>query len=283
MPTRCYYSVVRYVPDDLRDEAVNIGVLLEAQSQPPRRFVVFANSSGRAASLDPTLERSTIEKLISTFKERLESHAQGDTLKHLVERYSGGRFQLTIPRLSVADDVGAELELLKRQFVLEDEHDRELGCTVSRLRQEIRQLLHQALHRIPDDVIQFKRRGRPLLYRGKTDEHEFDVVLKSPAHTDLVRCITFDVRGYSGRVDAAKVLVYDYDDIRAAKLSGVKVVSVLYPPERFVNGNVKAFETAEQILESKGIPTYDFSKKSDREGFIKIAKRRAQEAGVSLR
>jgi hypothetical protein len=284
MTIRCYYSVVRYVPDDLRDEAINIGVIVEPQGpeKGTTRICSFSANFSRAARLDQSLDRRTLDNILRSSIERLSTQVRTQTLQTLVERYSGGQVQLTGPRLSYTDNIQNELKQLKEKFVVELAPTRELGFTEPRLRQEVKDVLRHRLQSWRPDVVKFSGKGKKLVYAGKLAGHEFDFAFESAQWLNVFRCITFDVKGYAEKISETKVLAYDARDIKDAQRP-IQVSSVLYPPKHHVNGNVPAIYEAEAILKREGIGTFDFSKEDDRNGLVTIAETRIREVPAPTR
>jgi hypothetical protein len=271
MPTRCYYSVVRYVPDDIREEGINIGVVLESQdAHSDEPLHAFTRNFSRVVRLDSSLDRRELQQVLGALLARLKHHLKTARLCDLLPKYSGGPLRLTPPRLSITDNLANELKQLRALFVTDRASTRELGFTEPRLLQDVKTVIAGAVPAWPE-VVRFARRGQRLVYNGSRAEHEFDLAIHSNERVDVFRCISFDVKGYTEKIDAAKVLTYDARDF---KDSSIRVSSVLYPPQHYLNGHAAAFQEATAILQGDGIPTFDFSKEDDRKGLVSIVQSR---------
>ena len=279
----CHYSVIRYVPDDLRDESVNIGVIIQNDAE-NRCLAEFSSNLVRASSIDPALERESVEQIVRLSERRLQELCKKHNLSEIVGFHSSGRIRLTQPRFCRADDVQDELKQLTESFIVSDSAQRVLGQTERRLVRNVKEDLKARISRLPERVISFRKKNSPILYEGKTGQHYFDIAFHSPFETDLIRCISFDVKADAEKVNEAKVLSFDARDIwEAHKDARVKVLAVVLPPQRIQNGNLAAFQLASRILDDSEIPTYDFSLQSGREGLAKVAQSRIAEASSPAR
>jgi hypothetical protein len=143
---RCSYVVARYVHDAVRDEAVNLGIILQA---PDSNYVRarFAPSRGRlpsaAAKADQAIVAATLGELQERFaniaehhgvsKQRLIENARPEELGEkflasLSERGAGGRLRFSEPRAVLASDLESEAEHLFALYV----GDRTSEATVAR-------------------------------------------------------------------------------------------------------------------------------------------------------
>jgi hypothetical protein len=122
------YSVVKFVPHPVRDEAVNVGVVLTAESgeHVHHRFAVAYRK--KIAALAPDVDPRTAERAVQDFRSRypedLGQVSLGGTpqllsperLQALSEEY-GYQIRFTDPRPVMVDDVSRSLEELYGEFV----------------------------------------------------------------------------------------------------------------------------------------------------------------------
>ena len=123
------YSVVRYVPSVVRDEAINLGVLLETDN-PPGLYLRFLGSMSRVRRRHPDANLLALRHLSEHFQ-RLEHEADpnqpvfdfakspGVTLDILHKGSVDTTFQVTAPRATVGSDPIAELDEVFELFVAE--------------------------------------------------------------------------------------------------------------------------------------------------------------------
>jgi hypothetical protein len=123
------YSVVRYVPSVVRDEAINLGVLLETDN-PPGLYLRFLGAMSRVRRRHPDANLLALRHLSEHFQ-KLEHEADPDqpvfdfakspgvTLDILHKGSVDTTFQVTAPRATVGDDPIAELDEVFELFVAE--------------------------------------------------------------------------------------------------------------------------------------------------------------------
>ncbi len=264
-----YYSIVRYVPDVVRDEGVNIGVVLEAEGEGQRtKELLFTKNYKRAALLDPYFTGRALDKILRSSIGQIMKYA-GDTeldLNELAANYSGSRIQLTQPRITFADDPKKEVKDLYSQFVYEQEAEREHGKSDQTLKKEVRNIFSE--HGINHGSLKYSTPTNPLRVKGKRTTHGFDLSVDTDGHTDLFRCISFDVDDFYSKLDAAKVLTYDARDVRE-ETPQVDIISVLYRPIRNpLQQKKEAFQESRDILQDEGIETFDFASMEDRDQLL---------------
>jgi hypothetical protein len=68
---RCEFQLIRYVPDPVRNEFVNIGVLLRA-AEGGQSMVRFTRDWGRVRCLDPDADTQMLEALEIEVAQRLQ-------------------------------------------------------------------------------------------------------------------------------------------------------------------------------------------------------------------
>lgn len=271
MPLTSYYSVVRYVPDVIRDEGINIGVLLEAGINGDRQFAhSFTESFHRAAKIDPYLNTAALERSIRNALDQILLAADGLTLNELAARHSGGKVQITQPRLTLAEDIDAELRELFEQFVWEDHEEKRRGLTEVKLRQRVmKTLFHSG---IDERKIRVNRPSDPVRVKGKRFSHTFDMSVQANGHPDFIRCLSFDVEHHIEKLESAKALVFDNLDIKSQN-GLVGVYSILYPPKIRAAERRESFLEARAILQDQKIPAFDFDLPEEKERFIRAIKR----------
>ena len=115
---RCEFQLIRYVPDPVRNEFVNIGVLLRA-AEGGQSMVRFTRDWGRVRCLDPDADTQMLEALEIEVGQRLESqpasHPRPITAV-LQESLSNG-LQITESKAFLAETFLAGLEDLMELYV----------------------------------------------------------------------------------------------------------------------------------------------------------------------
>jgi len=114
------YRVLRYTPNLVRDEWVNVGVLLEevdgAAARRAARFIEEDAEIARVRRLHPGADESILRALAADFDARLRSPAAAADLEKLDETLSNV-LQFSPARALLAENFDDELERLYREHV----------------------------------------------------------------------------------------------------------------------------------------------------------------------
>jgi Protein of unknown function (DUF3037) len=118
MPERkqCEFQLIRYVPDPVKNEFVNIGVLLRASGQSALRFT---RDWGRVRCLDPDADTQMLEALEIEVAHHLEAHPQDHPspfMARLEDSLSNG-LQMTESKAYLAETFLSGLEDLMRMYI----------------------------------------------------------------------------------------------------------------------------------------------------------------------
>ena len=122
----CEFSLLRYVPDPVRNEFVHIGVLLRAASGAsavgPRRVigVKFTADWRRVRCLDPEADTEMLEALEAELRRRFLAESESATegnLMHVLEDSFSNCVQMSESRGYLAESVEAGIEELMRLYV----------------------------------------------------------------------------------------------------------------------------------------------------------------------
>jgi len=121
MPSRipCEFSLIRYVPDVVKGEFVNIGVLLRDVSNGSATPAVrFTRDWSRVRCMDAGADLALLESLEAELIARLADPASltKPILDVLTETFSNS-LQITEPRATMAESIAAELDLLMQLYV----------------------------------------------------------------------------------------------------------------------------------------------------------------------
>jgi hypothetical protein len=114
---QCQFQLIRYVPDPVKNEFVNIGVLLRAEGEPGT--LRFTRDWGRVRCLDPDADTAMLEALEIEIGQRLRTQP-ANYPKHimaLLEESLSNGVQITESKAHWAESFLAGLEELMRQYV----------------------------------------------------------------------------------------------------------------------------------------------------------------------
>ncbi len=124
----CEFFLIRYVPDVVKGEFANIGVLLReassgaaaaVRSEPVPPVVRFTRDWTRVRCLDAGADIALLEALESEIASRLAGSADLETkpITQVLEDTFSNSLQITAPRACLAESIPAELEQLMRMYV----------------------------------------------------------------------------------------------------------------------------------------------------------------------
>jgi hypothetical protein len=115
---QCEFFLVRYVPDAVKNEFINIGVVLREAGRPETARVRFTRDWGRVRCVDPEADTGMLEALEYEVRERFSNGAVETALmmKALEDSFSN-MLQITEPKACLADSIPAELDQLSRMYI----------------------------------------------------------------------------------------------------------------------------------------------------------------------
>lgn len=114
---QCEFGILRYVPDVVKGEFANIGVLLREPGQ--QAMVRFTRDWSRVRCLDSDADVELLEALESEIAEKLrvESAEHPKAIVKVLEDSLSNSVQITEMRATLAENLPAEMELLLRMYV----------------------------------------------------------------------------------------------------------------------------------------------------------------------
>lgn len=112
---QCELFLVRYVPDPVKGEFVNIGVLLREAGHPESALVRFTRDWARVRCVDPDADTATLESLEIEIRRSLQEVGQ-PLLKTIGDSFSH-RVQLTASKACLAESLPAEMDLAMQLHV----------------------------------------------------------------------------------------------------------------------------------------------------------------------
>ena len=206
----CEFFLIRYVPDVVKGEFVNIGVLLRGEGQTAVRFT---RDWSRVRCIDADADVAMLEALEQEIAERLGAGVSARDPKAVMEVLEdtlSNSLQMTEPRATLAESMVAEMEQLMRMYVepLKVVRVRTKSGRASiagTMRTEFERAGVWALMRKRIEAAIYTRAGDPLRidcgYRTKTEKA--DAVIRM-----------FQAVSLEGDVEAAKVLAYSAPQLR---------------------------------------------------------------------
>lgn len=129
---QCEFLLIRYVPDPVKDEFVNIGVVLRDVSRPdvtcpdvtrpdiarPDTQVRFTRDWARVRCIDPDADIAMLEAMETEMRQQLlQSGPETNPLLKTIEDSFSHQLQMTGPKACLAENMTAEMDQLMRLYV----------------------------------------------------------------------------------------------------------------------------------------------------------------------
>ena len=162
----CEFFVVRYVPDVVKGEFVNIGVVLREASRADEAVVRFTRDWSRVRCVDANVDVEMLEALELELGARLRGQDPKAMMGILVDSFSNS-VQLAPARACLAESVPAEMEQLMRMYVepIAVKRERRVGgraAITGSMRREFERARVWDLMRKRIAVAQYTRAGDPM-------------------------------------------------------------------------------------------------------------------------
>jgi len=206
----CSFFLVRYVPDIVRDEGLNIGLFLYSP-QEDYLDCLFTEDFRRVRSFHPQADLDLLHDLARHFEDEIRKREDrlADYIREMQESYSN-LIQVTSPRPCLAADPQAEMQSLFRRYV----GTRAATALEPDTRMRIKQRLTDALRRhglldhpafekripaarwtTPGDPFTFDYGYRPLQVAGQPNGHfQFIHALSLRRDNDLAHVLANTMR-----------------------------------------------------------------------------------------
>jgi hypothetical protein len=210
---QCEFFLLRYVPDAVKNEFVNIGVMLREAGRTETTQVRFTRDWSRVRCMDPDADTGLLEAMEGELAARVRDGGTGSKpVMQMLEESLSTSVQLTEKRGSLALSMPAELEQLMRLYVepLRERVARRksgrAGITDA-MRKEFERAGAWPLMRKRIAASQYTRPGDPLkLDCGYRPGYEFSL-------GGVIRM--FQAVSLEGDLEAAKVLAFSANKLRA--------------------------------------------------------------------
>jgi hypothetical protein len=240
----CEFFLVRYVPDVVKGEFVNIGVVLREAADagvPVETRVRFTRDWSRVRCMDAGADLGLLEDLEQEIAQRLQSgpslHEPKSVLSVLEDTLSNS-LQLTDSRASLAENLTTELEQLMRLYVEPLQPARPAGKAARRTgRTAIHTAMRQEFERSGVWALMNKRVAAER-YTRQGDPLRLDCGYRKVAGSEpAVRL--FQSVSLAGDLEMARVLAYTAPQLRegVARIEGAPLeLTAVVEPLRAVSG-----------------------------------------------
>lgn len=119
-PLQCEFSLVRYVPDPVKNEFVNIGVMLRpvSTSAAATPAVRFTKDWARVRCVDPDADLEMLEAMEAEMRQRVGvQEPDGKPLFEIIEDSFSQLLQVTQPKAYLAENLAAGMEQLMQLYI----------------------------------------------------------------------------------------------------------------------------------------------------------------------
>ena len=272
MPERvpCEFFLIRYVPDPVKGEFANIGVLLreagrlEGKSQngdPVRAQVRFTHDWSRVRCMDADADIGLLEAMESEIEARLHlGAADPKPVVAMIEDTFSNSIQMTDARACLAENFAAELDLLMRMYVeplkVKQERKRTGRAAIAvAMRTEFERVGAWALMR---------KKIAASIYTQAGDPMKIDCGYRPNGVIKMFHAVSLEAD-----VEAAKVLAWSAprlrEGVQRVEAAGLELTAVIEPlravsidakdvdKDEFAEDNVERYRFAVETMESQAI------------------------------
>jgi len=204
---KCEFFLLRYVPDAVKDEFVNIGVVLVVPSPNGAGFaeVKFTRDWQRVKCLDPAADAEMLAGLEDDLRARLKEGGREDFLRSVEESFSNV-LQLSPAKACLTESPAEELGRLAEMYL--ERVRRPAGKGAPAGRQAIVQRMREAFEHAGVWKL-MRKRIAVAQYTHPGDPLRIDCGYRPNGEVKLFHAVSL-----ASDVDAAKVLAFTYPQIR---------------------------------------------------------------------
>ncbi len=237
---QCEFFLVRYVPDAVKNEFVNIGVVLREAGRPETARVRFTRDWARVRCVDPEADTGMLEALEYEVRERLSNGAAETALmmKALEDSFSN-MLQITEPKACLADSIPAEMEQLSRMYI---ENRRQRDTRRARGRQAISTSIRRQFEAVGVWNV-MRKRIQAAMYTRPGDPLRIDCGYRPNGVIRMFHAVSLE-----GDLEAAKVLAFSAPQIaqgvRRVENATLELTAIVEPLRGLLGKN------SEEILAS---------------------------------
>lgn len=237
---QCEFFLVRYVPDAVKNEFVNIGVVLREAGHPETTRVQFTRDWTRVRCVDPEADTGMLEALEYEVRERFSNGATETAamMKALEDSFSN-LLQVTEPKACLADSIPAEIEQLSRMYI-ESRKQREARKASGR------QAISTAIRRQFEAVgvwNAMRKRIQAAMYTRPGDPLRIDCGYRPNGVIRMFHAVSLE-----GDLEAAKVLAFSApqmaDGVARVENAALELTAIVEPLRGLLGKN------SEEILAS---------------------------------
>jgi hypothetical protein len=275
----CEFFLIRYVPDAVRGEYTNIGVLLREAGREESVRVRFTRDWTRVRCMDADADIGLLEALEGEIETRLRlGAADNKPMIAVIEDTFSNSIQMTDARACLAENLITELELLMRLYVepLRAKQDRKRTG-----RAAIAGVMRTHFERAGVWAL-LRKRINASMYTLPGDPMKIDCGYRPNGVIKMFHAVSLD-----GDVEAAKVLAYTAPRLRegVVRVEGAKLelTAVVEPLRALSEEDAKKHEFEDETLERYRFGVETMESQQIRVLTMNDLARAAQTARIDLR
>jgi hypothetical protein len=215
-----YYSVCRYVPDILRDEFINVGVLTYVPALGERKFHRSRNLS-RVTNFDDELEMDVLKALLESLEFQFNAHASPnhdevpspDFLKNELV-YFVNQIQFSEIRTLNSTDLQQDIRDLYDMYLYYDQKKSQ-RINAERVRRLVSKLITQ------NELKDFIRHPNE---QNLFKQHTFDFSVNINGCQTLIKTLSFDYSNQNRFYTEIKSFLYDLNHFKEMNYDNIKVI-----------------------------------------------------------
>ncbi len=236
---QCEFNLIRYVPDPVKNEFVNIGAVLREASHPEAAMVRFTRDWARVRCVDPDADVGMLEAMETEMRQRLlEKGPETTPLLKTIEDSFSHQLQMTESKACLAENMAAEMDQLMRLYV--EPRTQKARHALSGRQAIARSMRMHFEHARVWDLM--RRRIAVSAYTRPGDPLKIDCGYRP---NGIVRM--FHAVSLAGDVELAKVLAFSAPSLRSgvARIENAELeLTAIVEPLRNGNGEVDSGQDA---------------------------------------
>ncbi len=249
---QCEFFLVRYVPDAVKNEFVNVGVMLREAGRTDTTQVRFTRDWSRVRCMDPNADVELLEAIEEDLAVRVRVSVRDQKpVMQLLEESLSTSLQISEPRGALALSVAAEMDQLMRMYVepvREPVERRRSGraAIVAAMRRDFERAGVWSVMRKRIAASQYTRPGDPL---------KLDCGYRPNGVIRMFQAVSLD-----GDLEAAKVLAFAAEKLRAgvqrAENASLDLAAVIEPLRNLASGAGEAedrYRFGVETMEEQGL------------------------------
>jgi len=203
--------LLRYVPDLVKDEFVNFGIIVISQQEPESASIRFTRDWRRVQCLDPGADVEMLQALEADIRRKLSQANDRQTLLELMQSSFSGAIQLSPAQACQAESVQQEIEELARMYLEPSPLSAELEAGTSRMASRGRQVILQRMRGAFEQagVWDIMRKKISIAdYSGTGDPLKIDCGYQPNGTVKMFHAVSL-----SKEIDSAKALAFSYPSL----------------------------------------------------------------------